>query len=605
LFPKDPRYQYYTGVCMVQANTDLGKAIEYLKTATDKSVPRDVYFFLGKAYHYQYRFDDALYAYLQFQQFGERLEKDKWLCDMHIIMARNGKKLLERQAVIDVHKAETVSKDELFGFYNKQLKSGQFKEKTEKAFLLSESKARTTCRFVPSFLAKGQEVYESSSSNFKKNRDIVVEKKLDNNNWSRPENLGSIINSPFDEDYAYFNMAESALYFSSKGHNSMGGYDIFKSLYNPNIKTWSEPVNLGFPINSPYDDILFVPSDDQSSAWFASNRDTKGDKFMIYSIGFSKEYTFVNLPSNADVASISRLTILSSKPVMPKVEPVARPKAETLTRPQPVIAHKPETITKQAKASPYPSELMEQKEYNEVLNAALQYQLKSDSLSRIAEDVRQNMQASKNEAEKSKQKREIYLLEQRSKTAQLKADELYDKARTYEIAYAGKTQTKSSYPQVSNEMVKNAFSTKEGKTPNTKDVKKQEEKKKPTKETKIAAKPIVNEFKIVSKTPYKSTSDIPLNKPLPDGLLYRIQMGAFSKTIEPDRFKGIVPINGETIQNSAVTKYYAGMFSKMTDAEKALNKIHEYGFKDAYIVSFFNGRYIPINRAKELEKDNW
>ena len=289
LFPKDPRYQYYTGVCMVQTNTDLGKAIEYLKSATDKSVPRDVYFFLGKAYQYQYRFDDALYAYLQFQQFGERLEKDKWQCDMHIIMARNGKKLLERQAVIDVHKAETVSRDEMFGYYNKRLKSGQFKEKTEKTFLLSESKARTTWRFIPSFLAKGQEVYESSLPNFKKNRDIVVEKKLDNNNWSRPENLGSIINSPFDEDYAYFNMAESALYFSSKGHNSMGGYDIFKSLYNPNTKTWSEAVNLGFPINSPYDDILFVPSDDQSTAWFTSNRDTKGDKFMIYSIGFSKE----------------------------------------------------------------------------------------------------------------------------------------------------------------------------------------------------------------------------------------------------------------------------------------------------------------------------
>ena len=45
------------------------------------------------------------------------------------------------------------------------------------------------------------------------------------------------------------------------------------------------------------------------------------------------------------------------------------------------------------------------------------------------------------------------------------------------------------------------------------------------------------------------------------------------------------------------------MFSKMGDAEKALNKIREYGFKDAYIVSFYNGKIIPINRAKELEKE--
>ncbi|HEY4788799.1 MAG TPA: hypothetical protein VIH57_22260, partial [Bacteroidales bacterium] len=311
LFPKDPRYQYYEGVCMVETNTNLTKAIDYLKFAADKSVPRDVYFFLGKAYHYLYRFDEALDYYLKFQQFGERAEKEKWQCDMHINMARDGKRLLEKQVVFDVIKIDSIKNSELFGYYNRLMKSGKFQEKNEKSFLLGDSKARTTWYFLPSFLDKGQDVFQSSVGSFRKDRDLVTIKKLDNDTWSKPQNLGNSINSPFDEDYAYFNMAESALYFASKGHNSMGGYDIFKSIYNPNTKTWSEPINLGFPINSPYDDFLFVPSDDQSTAWFASNRESKGGNLTIYSIRFSKTYSLVELPSNSDFISLAHLTVAS------------------------------------------------------------------------------------------------------------------------------------------------------------------------------------------------------------------------------------------------------------------------------------------------------
>jgi N-acetylmuramoyl-L-alanine amidase len=98
-------------------------------------------------------------------------------------------------------------------------------------------------------------------------------------------------------------------------------------------------------------------------------------------------------------------------------------------------------------------------------------------------------------------------------------------------------------------------------------------------------------------------TDIPLDRPALNGLLYRIQMGAFSKPIEPDKFGGIVPICGETVQNTTIIKYYAGTFNHISDAEKALIKIREYGFKDAYVVSFYNGKIIPINRAKEIEKE--
>lgn len=83
--------------------------------------------------------------------------------------------------------------------------------------------------------------------------DIFYSVKKDNS-WSSPLNMGSIINSEYDEESPFF--IKDTLYFSSKGHNSIGGFDVFKS-YKQN-GTWVKPVNLGFPINSPYDELSFT-----------------------------------------------------------------------------------------------------------------------------------------------------------------------------------------------------------------------------------------------------------------------------------------------------------------------------------------------------------
>ncbi len=572
LFPKDAKYQYYAGACMVKTNSELKTAIEYLTYASERPVPRDVYFFLGKAYHYSYRFDEALDAYLKFQQFGERAEKERWQCDMHINMARNGKKLLEKQFTFDIYKTDTISQGELFSYYNRLLKSGKFQEKKGKSSLLTEAKGQSTWCFVPALLGKNQPLYESSSRGSHKNKDLFQVLKLSDDDWSRPEKLGTTINTPFDEDYAFFNVSESALYFASKGHNSMGGYDIFKSVFNPDTKSWTAPINLGFPFNTPYDDFLFVPSDDQTRAYFASNRETSGDKLFVYTISFTSKYSSTDLTPDIDFITKAHLLVLS-KSLVHNIKPQSEVKI--IQKEKHPVSHS------------YPTELLNQSEYNNLLNSALQYQLQSDSLSRVAEDLRQRSQASKNEAEKDRLKKDMYSLQQRSKVMQRKTDELYEKARSYEELYSDRNELKDTFAssQPLNRKDEEKFS-KKNKQP-----------------AKVPKQPLIYEFKVMAKSPYTSVNQIPLNQPLPDGIIYRIQMGAFSKPVEPERFKGIIPINGETIQNGTVTKYYAGQFSRMADAEKALNKVREYGFRDAYIVSFYNGKSIPINRAKELEKE--
>ena len=102
----------------------------------------------------------------------------------------------------------------------------------------------------------------------------------DNNQWSIIENLGPSINTEFDEDSPFIHPDNKTLYFSSKGHNSIGGYDIF---YTQNIakNEWKYPTNIGFPINTPSDDIGFVLSADGNSAYLSSSKNNE-TKYDIY-----------------------------------------------------------------------------------------------------------------------------------------------------------------------------------------------------------------------------------------------------------------------------------------------------------------------------------
>ncbi|MEM9897254.1 MAG: OmpA family protein, partial [Bacteroidota bacterium] len=100
--------------------------------------------------------------------------------------------------------------------------------------------------------------------------------------WSDPAPFALVINSEFNEDSPYLTADESTLYFASDGHHTIGGYDVFRSTFDPASNEWSEPESLGFPINSPDDELYFKMSADEKSGYFSSNRTgTLGD-FDIY-----------------------------------------------------------------------------------------------------------------------------------------------------------------------------------------------------------------------------------------------------------------------------------------------------------------------------------
>ena len=149
-------------------------------------------------------------------------------------------------------------------------------------------------------------------------RDIYKCVKLPNGEWSKSQNLGAPINTEYDEDGPFIHPDGKQLYFASKGHKSMGGFDIFFSTKNESDSgiSWTEPINMGHPINTTDDDVFFVTSTDGKRAYYSSFQEGGFGEKDIYQLslndqsqkdlavlrGFIKMYNGTNLPFDTRVS---------------------------------------------------------------------------------------------------------------------------------------------------------------------------------------------------------------------------------------------------------------------------------------------------------------
>lgn len=118
--------------------------------------------------------------------------------------------------------------------------------------------------------------------------DIYMTKKLPDGAWGVPVNVGPIINTEYDEDAPFIHPDGRTLYFSSRGHQTMGGFDIFKSVLQEE-DMWSLPENIGYPINTVGDDIYFVLSADGKRGYYASDKEGGIGEKDIYVIHMPEE----------------------------------------------------------------------------------------------------------------------------------------------------------------------------------------------------------------------------------------------------------------------------------------------------------------------------
>jgi len=204
-------------------------------------------------------------------------------------------------------------------------------------------------------------------------------------------------------------------------------------------------------------------------------------------------------------------------------------------------------------------------DYDKVLTEAMNYQVKADSITAIASEAKTRlgrMPADQQLNEKSR----IAEMEAKSADYQKLADKKFSDSSKV-------TSVQSSVPGS------------------------------PDQQLKPVPKEALSSFKIETNPALAARQKIAFESQLPEGLVYRIQIGVFSKPVEASFFKGISPVAGYSIPGSDAKKYFAGMFRRMSDAGSALLLVRQIGFRDAFINAVLDGKPVSVERASILEKE--
>ena len=169
-----------------------------------------------------------------------------------------------------------------------------------------------------SITSDGNTLYFVSDRDKLTGRDIYKCTKDKDGKWVNLEKLSDVINTPYDEEGVFIHPDNKTLYFSSKGHKTMGGYDVFYSVLQSDGK-WSEPQNIGYPLNTPDDDVYFTMSGSGLHGYFSSVRpEGKGDK-DIYLIDFSEAESPMGI-SNVTLIKGIVSDAITKKPIEAEIE---------------------------------------------------------------------------------------------------------------------------------------------------------------------------------------------------------------------------------------------------------------------------------------------
>lgn len=370
--PKNEMYAYRLGICYLNSNVDKAKSIPYLEAELKTAKPDyEVWFNLGKAYHYAYKFDKAIEAFKKYKETRKGKSDNKDQVDRYVQYCLNAKELVKFPLNVtftnmgkNINSVYAdyqpfVPEDESFLVFSSRRKEGGSLEDESGIYgasvyiskVLNGSFTKSKSIGAPINTGEGDEevvglslsgdimllVYDNALSfadlyiaqadkklNFRKavafdksinsvaqeisaaispdgntlyftstrkegygGSDIYISHKLPNGNWAIAQNLGPEINTDADEDFPNISPDGKTLYFSSTGHTSMGGYDIFKATWDETSNKWTNIKNFGYPINTPDDDMNLRFSTNEKYGYTAAVREGGFGDLDIYRVDFN------------------------------------------------------------------------------------------------------------------------------------------------------------------------------------------------------------------------------------------------------------------------------------------------------------------------------
>jgi len=589
MFPKDARYSYYLGRSYLHSNKNINRSAELLKYAATRNYGDDTYFFLGRAYHTIYKFEDAALAFITFQKTASENKQKKYDIEYWISVTDNARQSVLVAQNLRVENLTTVPASSIESVFQGDF-NGKFINVPEELRSETDREANYQClMFLPDDLNDGDFLFYTSQSNkAKQGEEIYWVQRLNKKEYSIPEPLPNTINTVYDDAFPFYEKSTSTLYFSSKGHNTSGGYDIFKSQYDNQKKVWSIPEKLDFPINSVCNDFMFSVTADRSAVIFLTDRNSGFREYEAYRIQYPFTGEYLSIQNYDEIVTYALLS----------------PASITLDEEGTSQSNKQDVILLASnQEAPMPVQKINQSdEYSQLISQALELQSQSDSLKSIVQGMRLTAQNEHDFQKKQDIVANLTTLDQESKRVQRMADNKFAIAEqlrskdqsgllavrasdpVYGQAHSGITLYK--YETGTNTLPSTPIST-EFSAYN---------------EGVQAAKEVVEEvnlaFNILTASPYSEGNPIPFAS-IPSGLVYKIQLGSYSNSIPENTFGGLIPVSKENADSN--TKYYVGEFASIKEAREALEKVKEYGYPDAFLVSFFDARKISVQEAREIE----
>ncbi|MEN8204327.1 MAG: hypothetical protein ABFS28_17150, partial [Bacteroidota bacterium] len=283
--PADPMHPYHAGICLVKLNKDLDDAIEYLYGASANGVPVDVNYYLGLAYHRNYNFPDAGKYFKRFKMEASRQEATEYNLSHLLATITSAAEITASYNPFEVMNVTFMDLKDSAQFSQVKMKGGHLQRKPAAYFSHNEDPyGLTSLVFVPRNPTRGDYIYFSGyGRNRKDGVQLFRIKKGTGNSWGDPEEIKAL-NSRGDEILPYFDPIESDLYFASDGRLGVGGFDLYRTHYDTERDRWSEPINLGFPVNSAMDEYLLLPGSDLGMVMFFSTRQGTDSSLTVYRV---------------------------------------------------------------------------------------------------------------------------------------------------------------------------------------------------------------------------------------------------------------------------------------------------------------------------------
>ena len=389
-------------------------------------------------------------------------------------------------------------------------------------------------------------------------RDIMMT-MLDDTVWTVPVPVYELSDMSADEIYPMLSPDGKTMYFASDGLYGVGGYDLYKSVWDEQRQRWSSPQNMGFPYSSPADDFLYVESEDGDYVLFASNRECSKDSVYVYAIRY-EDYP-VHAPMT-DPFELQELALVNP--------PVMETEEEVLTD----IPDNELTIRYMAKM-----------EEVRVLRDSIA------STSSSLETLRNEYVFGNDPAERARLTNEILQLETRIPSLQRALDKASTELGSIEMEFLKEGIFLNMDMQKEDESTVADMPEYDFRMRSMGDS--------------LAIAVLVPEVKFDYSFRIEPEAVYAEDQTIPGGIVYQVQLFSGGRKATLSELKGLTPIY-EHRTPSGLYIYRAGVFGAYQEAVAAAEQIRRRGFRDAYITAFIDGKEVSVvsARTEEANRNN-